>query len=80
MEHALLKIEMRDELIGNFVQRILHGGVISSILGLACGIVAQLAAIKQMNGIYIGKALENLAKMSTVNLRFDFPGRKGWEP
>ena len=33
-ENVQVRIDMREELIGNFVRRILHGGVISAILDL----------------------------------------------
>src|SRR3990167_11135324 len=38
-DHAVMLFNMRQELIGNFLQGILHGGVISSVLDMAGGVI-----------------------------------------
>ncbi len=45
-EHICIKIEMKEELVGNYLQGILHGGVISAVLDVAGGITAWLGVSK----------------------------------
>ena len=76
-DHIALRFEMKDELVGNFLQGILHGGVISSVLDMAGGAAAMIAAADK----YPEKNLEELAgvlgKSSTINLHIDYirPGK-----
>lgn len=76
-DNVCLKIEMKEELIGNSIKRILHGGVISSVLDVTGGIIAAMGVIKK----YVGHPFEEIAKrlfnVSTIDLRVDFlrPGR-----
>ena len=42
-ERVVLDLPMKDELIGNFVQGILHGGVISSLLDVTGGAMAPVS-------------------------------------
>src|SRR3990167_3734417 len=71
-DHIALRFEMKDELVGNFLQGILHGGVISSVLDMAGGAAAMIAAADK----YPEKNLEELAgvlgKSSTINLHIDY--------
>ena len=46
-DHILMHFDMREELVGNFVQGILHGGVISSVLDMAVGAAAMIAHIQK---------------------------------
>ncbi len=72
LDHVCVRIDMKDDLVGNFNKEILHGGVISSCLDLTGGIIAAAGVIKQMDG----RSLEDIAKrllgMSTIDLRVDF--------
>ncbi|MCH7674727.1 thioesterase family protein [candidate division KSB1 bacterium] len=76
-ESAKVKIEMRDELIGNFIQRTLHGGVTSSVLDVIGGLTAFMTLLKKMEGASSQEKLERLAKFGTIDLRVDYlrPGR-----
>jgi len=76
-ENAKIKIEMRDELIGNFIQRTLHGGVTSSVLDVIGGLTAFMTLLKKMEGASSEEKLERLAKFGTIDLRVDYlrPGR-----
>ena len=77
MEKAIVSISMKDELIGNYEQKILHGGVISSIMDLTGGVIAQVNALRQMENYTIKDAISSFSKMSTIDMRVDFlrPGR-----
>ena len=69
VEHgrAALRIEFQEQLIGNFMARILHGGVISTVLDTAGGlsVLSMLDVAQQRRGI------------GTVDMRVDFlrPGK-----
>ncbi len=64
---ATVRIDFREELVGNFVTRILHGGVIASVLDVVggCAVIASFEPDEPMRG------------MGTVDLRVDYlrPGK-----
>jgi len=74
---VVMSITMQESLIGNYLQNILHGGVISSVLDVAGGLAA--AAITTSK--YPDKSLQELAgilgKTSTVDLHIHYlrPGK-----
>ena len=72
LEKAVIGINSREELQGNYMQKILHGGVISSVIDLSGGIIAQSHAIRQMKNCTIGELLIRFGKMSTLNMRVDY--------
>lgn len=77
-EHDIcIKIEMREEFIGNYIQNILHGGVISSVLDLTGGLIASVGVLKQMAGRPLDDIRKRISKIGTVDLRVDYlrPGR-----
>ena len=67
-----IRIDMREELIGNFVRGSLHGGVISSVLDLTGGLIASVAMVKQMENTSVEKIGERIAKIGTIDLRVDY--------
>ncbi|NIV93815.1 thioesterase family protein [candidate division KSB1 bacterium] len=77
MDGACIRIDMRPELVGNFMHGILHGGVISSVLDVMGGVTAFLSVLKKMEGIPDQQKLERLSRFGTIDLRIDFlrPGR-----
>jgi len=66
-----------DNLIGNPMQKILHGGVTASALDLAGGTVAAANIIEQLSNITPEVIKQSLSKIGTIDLRTDFlrPGR-----
>ena len=46
LEEVKVQIDMREELVGNYIRGILHGGVISSVLDLTGGLIASVELIK----------------------------------
>lgn len=76
-EKVQVKINMKENILGNFEQKILHGGVISAALDLTGGIIAQLDATEPMGEITIGEIMNRFFRMSTLNMRVDYlrPGR-----
>jgi len=67
----------QDKLVGNPLQKILHGGVTASVLDLAGGIVAAANIIDQLDDLSPQNIHQSLSKLSTIDLRTDFlrPGR-----
>ncbi len=76
-ERVLMSLPMKDELIGNFMHGILHGGVISSILDVAGGAMALIGAFERHQHLSATERMTRLSKLGTIDLRVDYlrPGR-----
>lgn len=76
-ERVIMSLPMKDELIGNFVQGILHGGVISSLLDVAGGAMALIGAFERHQQLPTSERMARLSKLGTIDLRVDYlrPGR-----
>lgn len=72
MDEAVVEIHAREELYGNYMQKILHGGVIASVIDLAGGIVAQSSSLNKMTGLTIAQLILRFSKMSTINIKVDY--------
>lgn len=68
---------MRHELIGNTVQHILHGGVVSTLLDVAGGLVAMAQSIEKMENLTTKNVENRLKNVGTIDLRIDYllPGK-----
>lgn len=77
LEQAVLGFEMRDDLVGNYVQKILHGGVISAVLDASGGMLASVGVLNRMIGSPLEEMSKRLALIGTIDLRVDYlrPGR-----
>ncbi len=67
-----VRIDMREELIGNFMRRILHGGVISSVLDLTGGLIAAVDLLEHMRHHPVDEIKKRLTRMGTIDLRVDY--------
>lgn len=76
-ERCVLRFELRPELIGNYVQHILHGGVIATVLDVAGGTMAAVGLIHKHGHASEDEIRERLSKLGTIDLRIDYlrPGR-----
>ncbi len=76
-EQSEIRFAWQDKLIGNPLQKILHGGVTASALDLAGGVVAAANIIEQLDEVSPDKIQQSLSKLGTIDLRTDFlrPGR-----
>lgn len=72
LDRAVISIHSREELYGNYIHNILHGGVISSVIDLSGGIIAQAHALSKMKGMKIGEMMHRFSMMSTLNMRVDY--------
>lgn len=76
-EYAVMSFNMKQELVGNFFYGILHGGVISSVLDMAGGMIVMAAAAYKHPNANVDELAEILGKCSTVDLQISYlrPGR-----
>lgn len=77
LNEVKLRIDMREELIGNFVHGILHGGVITSVLDVAGGMIAMANSFKIKEKLTEAERRVGIDKSGTIDLRVDFlrPGK-----
>ena len=78
-DYCEFEMKMKDDLIGNFLQGILHGGAISTALDVTGGAMAMVAAwqrLKDQNIPSSGRP-KTLSKLGTIDMRVDFlrPGK-----
>jgi uncharacterized protein (TIGR00369 family) len=76
-DRPVLRFPMRPELVGNYVQGILHGGVTSAVLDVTGGIVAFLGLHRKLAGLPLAERIDRYAKVGTIDLRIDYlrPGK-----
>ena len=74
---AAVRIDMRDDLIGNWIHGILHGGVISAVLDATGGMTATTSILEKMQGQSLEDIAQRITKIGTIDLRVDYlrPGR-----
>jgi len=72
-----VSIDMRDALIGNYVQGSLHGGVISSVLDTVGGLMATAGMVHSKLDQPQEQIIQHIARVGTIDLRVDYlrPGR-----
>lgn len=77
MEDVRVTFEMKEVFVGNYVQGILHGGVISAVLDTTGGITASLGVLQKMTGRTVEAIGKSLTKIGTIDLRIDYlrPGK-----
>lgn len=76
-DYAEIQFRYQDKLVGNIAQRILHGGMIASVLDVSAGLVCVGNALTRLAPISQEQLEQKLAKMGTIDLRVDYlrPGR-----
>ena len=72
VEQVKVRIEMREDFIGNFVRGSLHGGVISSVLDLTGGLIASVELLRSLEGKDIDEVGRRIARVGTIDLRIDY--------
>ena len=77
LEGVRVRLDMREELVGNFVRNILHGGVISALLDLTGGLMASVELLKHLEGASVAELGARLARIGTIDMRVDYlrPGQ-----
>ncbi len=76
-QQSEIRFQWQDKLIGNPIQKILHGGVTATVLDVAGGVVAAANIIEQLELVTAETIHHNLRKLGTIDLRTDYlrPGR-----
>ncbi len=76
-DEARFQLRMRDDLVGNWLQGILHGGVIATALDVAGGAIALVGAYNRLLDIPEVERPKKLAKLGTIDIRVDYlrPGK-----
>ncbi len=77
LDQAVFRFDMREELIGNYKLKILHGGVISAVLDTTGGMMASVSVLSAMAGASKEEMAKRLTRIGTIDLRIDYlrPGR-----
>lgn len=72
-----IRFDMRPELIGHPVRKVLHGGVIAAVLDATAGFAVLLALMKKHRDESHEAQLARFMKIGTIDLRIDYiqPGR-----
>ena len=75
-----IRIDRRDELVGNFARGFLHGGVVSATLDVVGGIAAMMAVVGRDLPETREEAGHVFSKVSTIDMRIDYlrPGVGEW--
>ena len=67
-DRASFRFEMRDDLVGNYLRKSLHGGVISATLDATCGMAALLGSLQRHDRTPEQK-LALFGRLGTIDLR-----------
>jgi uncharacterized protein (TIGR00369 family) len=75
-----IRVDHRDELVGNFARGFLHGGVISATLDVVGGIAAMLGVVGRELPETREEAGRIFSKIGTIDMRIDYlrPGVGEW--
>jgi len=75
-----VKITMRDEFVGHFVHRVLHGGVTASVLDVTGGLAAFVGSLNKVRHLPFDEQIQRFNNLGTIDLRIDYlrPGRGQW--
>ena len=71
-DRVRVSVPIRDDLVGNFVTNILHGGVIASVLDLTGALIASVGFLKRMSGASEAEISAALSRLGTIDLRVDY--------
>ena len=79
-DRVMIKFEMRDELIGNYIRGGLHGGVISSVIDVTGSLAAFMGIQQKIPDESLQDKIERFNKLGTIDLRVDYlrPGFGNW--
>lgn len=79
-ESVGMKLEMRDEFVGHFVHRVLHGGVTATVLDVTGGLAAFVGTLNKIKHLPLDQQVRRFNSLGTIDLRIDYlrPGRGQW--
>ncbi len=68
----LVKLQMREELIGNLETGTIHGGAISAMLDITGGLAVFRKLRKDMQELSLEDQMKRLSKVKTIDMRVDY--------
>jgi uncharacterized protein (TIGR00369 family) len=71
-DQVQLSFRMRDDLVGNYMRNILHGGVISATLDVTSGLMAFLGVAKRIRSSSLEEKMERFSRLGTIDMRVDY--------
>lgn len=79
-ESVRMKLEMRDDFVGHFVHRVLHGGVTAAVLDVTGGLAAFVGTLNKIKHLPLDEQVQRFNNLGTIDLRIDYlrPGRGRW--
>ena len=72
LSRVRVRLDMKDELIGNHAKGILHAGVISSVLALTGGLIASVELYKRLDNPTLDEFSKRLDQLGAIDQRADF--------
>jgi uncharacterized protein (TIGR00369 family) len=75
-----IHLEMKDELMGNYIRKTLHGGVISTVIDVTAALAAFMGIQGKMDDETLEKRLARIGNLGTISLHVDYlrPGKGGF--
>lgn len=75
-----MRLDMRDEFVGHFVHRVLHGGITASVLDVTGGLAAFVGTLNKIRHLPFDDQIQRFNSLGTIDLRVDYlrPGRGRW--
>ena len=67
-----LGLQMRDDLVGNYLRGSLHGGVISAVIDVTGGLAAFLSLQKKIENEPLNIQIKRFGRLGTIDLRIDY--------
>lgn len=76
-DRVVMDFTMKNELVGNYLQGILHGGVVSSVLDMAGGMVVMASVLKKHPNASMEELASTVSRCSTIDLHINYlnPGK-----
>ncbi len=71
-ERTQMRFDMRDELVGNYVQGRLHGGMISATLDTVGGLAVAVAIAEKHRGETAEQIGHRFNRVGTIDMRVDY--------
>ncbi len=71
-DQATMSLMMRDELMGHFERKMLHGGVIATAIDVAGGLAALMGVHHKIKDEPLKTKIAMMKKLSTIDVRVDY--------
>jgi uncharacterized protein (TIGR00369 family) len=72
LEKFCIRFPMKEELVGNFVRKTLHGGAIATAMDVTGGTLVLLEITKKFKGKSFQEVISKFGELGTIDMRVDF--------